>query len=808
MWYLLWLFIACSVIKLEATSTLHWEGSQTPEKYTFQFSKSDQKVSLLLSDAPIFSLHSSVNKYQLYRIDRLLDFSSFSQMGLNLKLQLSRFSRAHLNHHDGFLSAPSFRNEIFVTSNLTRSECNALCISMNAHIIQNKTELKEVLLLKPNLKGYFWISHSQNVSGTLSHPKYRLEFSSSQIFPSNDFSDGKVELFHFTKGNFERLPSRNIKARTFYWSGERNEYYTTEPYQLISRISGNGKDFQVLIPLLHSSYQPNFLLSNCACARPLTLNLRHAYLAKSIAARTWHQMKGKPQNIEVQRVKSVSPSPSLSSVPAILRDLDRPYRPNFRNYLLDDDIYPLGLHDSLASSVNSSFPLSSNHSVQKRALSVASLGFSVLTKAIQYSTPYILDHGRNALSKLADKIGGKLFQPRTPVMGSNASLQDQLQHNFPSESSPTTITMTDDRLLIQVHDFHPALTSSSAPDVQHARRLQAAALQMDFFWTHILPLLPNILAENIIPTLPYPIRNNSKILVHIQRSYSFFLIRFFFELKRTDLSFTNIQTFSCPYKEINKNLYAAHLSSEMIRFDFQDQDDKGTLEEQMCIKSILSKKASNVFPHCAVSNFVPKIIVPIFNLDSGALYLFPGSSTLKIDCFQNQANMLTFSKDFHILYISNTCSWSIQYESMNADVEATESYFDALPYQELLSITVPVFTSSESKVQVWLYVLSVVLTIIFLIILTTYLLISYYKYRYQPRLTTTSDGSVELSMRQLDLPNIQSVPHPFSEDPCLDCPISSPPNKQSSESSEPVSSKTAFHSTRLSAKPASRSIPV
>ena len=131
----LWFFLACSVLKLESLSHLHWEGSQVPEKHTFQLSDSGQKVSLLLADAPIFSLHTSVNKYQLYRIDRLLDFSTFSQMGLNLKLQLSRFSRAHLNHHDGFSSAPSFQNEIFVASNLTMPECNALCISMNAHII-------------------------------------------------------------------------------------------------------------------------------------------------------------------------------------------------------------------------------------------------------------------------------------------------------------------------------------------------------------------------------------------------------------------------------------------------------------------------------------------------------------------------------------------------------------------------------------------------------------------------------------------------------------------------------------------------
>ena len=801
-----WLFLACSILKLEASLKLHWEGHQVPEKHTFQFSNSGQKISLLLADAPVFSLHTSVNKYQLYRIDRLLDFSTFSQMGLNLKLQLSRFSKAHLNHHDGFSSAPSFQNEIFTASNLTRSECNALCISMNAHIIRQKSELRELLLLKPDFPGHYWISHSQKVLGTVSNPEYHLNFSSHQFYPSNDFSNGQVDLFHFTQGNFEKLPLQSIKARTFYWSGERDEYYTSEPYQLLSRISGNGVDFQVIIPLLHSSHHPTFLLSECACARPLTLNLRHAYLAKSIAAKTWHQMKGKPQNIEIQRVRSVSPSASLSTVPAILRDLHRPYKPTFRDYLMDDDIYPLGLHDSLSPDVNLSLSFPSNHSISKRAISMASLGFSVLTKAIQYSTPYIVEKGKTALSKLAETIGGKLFRPSRSSGRSNASLQDQLLHNFPPAATPANITMTDDRLLIQVQDFHPALTSKASPNVRHARRLQDAALQIDFFWTHILPLLPNILAENLIPSLPYPLREDSKVLVHIQQSYSFFLVRFFFEVQRTDLSFTNIQTFSCPFKEVNKNLYAAKLSSDMIKFDFLHQDDKGTLKEKECIKSILSKQASNVFPHCTETTFVPKIVVPIFALHGGSMFLFPGPSTLKIDCFQNQANLLTLSANFHVLYISNSCSWSIQHQSMKAEVEASRSSFDSTPYLEILSINIPVFSSSESKVQIWLYVLSVVLGIVSLIIVTTYLLVSYYKHRYQPRITATDNGSVEISLKQLDFPSTDSV---ILEEPCLPSSVGQQQQGQTSESEHipfPV-----LQPPKLSAKPAkpaSRSIPV
>ena len=437
---------------------------------------------------------------------------------------------------------------------------------------------------------------------------------------------------------------------------------------------------------------------------------------------------------------------------------------------------------------------------------MASLGFTVLTRAIQYSTPYILDHGKTALSTLADKIGGQLFKPKSTRDFGNSSLEQTLQQTFPPSSSPTTITMTDDRLLIRVQESHPALISKASPDVRHARRLQDAALQMDFFWTHILPLLPNILAENLIPSLPYPLREDSKILVHIQRSYSFFLVRFFFEVQRTDLSYTNIQTFSCPFKQVDTVLYAAQLTSDMIKFDFQDQDDKGTLEEKECFKTVLSTQASNVFPQCAVTTFVPKIVVHIFSLRSGSLFLFPGQSTLKIDCFQNQANMLSFSKDFHILYISDTCSWSIQYENMKADIEASRSFFEQVPYKELLSIDVPIFSSSESKVQIWLYVLSAVLGFTFLIIVVTYVLVTYYKHKYQPRLTTTSNGSVEISLKQLDFPSAHSVTNGFLDDPCFTCTgtqtqqgsISEMENQSQPQLSQPI---------KLS-KPASRSIPV
>ena len=802
----MWCFLACSIVKLFATE-FRWNGAQQPEQHTFQFSDTGQSVKMLLSDAPVFSLHSSVSKFQVYRIDRILDFSSFARLGLNLKSQLSRFDKEHLHQHDGFISDLNFHFEFFLQSGLSMAECTNLCVSLGANVLQKKSELKELLQLKPIFRGFYWTKHFQTVSGSASHPKYRLDFNSHQIFPSNNFSSlGHVKLFHYNKGAFEELPFQKIRARTFYWSGERRQYYTAEPYQLLSRISGNGQNFQIIIPLLHSSHRPPFLLATCACVRTLTLNLRNTYLAHSIAERARLQIKGKPQNMEMQRVKAVSPSSSLSTVPAILRDFHRPYQMNFRDYLMEQDVYPLQIHDSISLPTREVPNQSGNHSLTKRALSMASLGFTVLTKAIQYSTPYILDQGKNVMSKLADRIGGRLFSPTARFSNtSNATFQQTMQQQFPPITSSTNITLSADRILLQLHEIQPAVTSTAVPDVRHARRLQMAAVHLDLFWTHVIPLLPDLVAESLIPTLPFPLKQGSKILVHIRRSYSFFLIRFFFEVQRTDLSFTSIQTFSCPFKKVDGHLFSAQMTNDLIKLDFNHKNEDQTLLQRQCADAILAKTPSNVLPYCPISTFLPKVAIPIFSMQQGSLYLFPGPSKIKVDCFRTKTDIILLSEDFHVFFISHSCSWSVSFGDLHGDFAATTSLVARVPYREILSIQVPVLNSHHKNVQVWLYVLSAVIAVILGIILTTYILISYYKYKYSPRLTLTESGSVEISMKHLDVGAIQTEENPFLQDQGSLQNVYSPPTHSSKNDNDTAD---ILLKPKLSAKPASRSIPV
>ena len=95
-----------------------------------------------------------------------------------------------------------------------------------------------------------------------------------------------------------------------------------------------------------------------------------------------------------------------------------------------------------------------------------------------------------------------------------------------------------------------------------------------------------------------------------------------------------------------------------------------------------------------------------------------------------------------------------------------------------------------------------------LIILTTYILISYYKHRYQPRLTTTSDGSVEISLRQMNFPSTNSVTNAHClEDPCIPCSVVHQNRENTPEIDNTLLPQT-LPPTKLSAKPASRSIPV
>ena len=130
-----------------------------------------------------------------------------------------------------------------------------------------------------------------------------------------------------------------------------------------------------------------------------------------------------------------------------------------------------------------------------------------------------------------------------------------------------------------------------------------------------------MLANEVIPTLKYPPRKDSDILIKIEKSQSFFLLRFFIECSRTDLSYTEVNHYSLPHKKINKVLYKTLINNKLSLDSQSKSEDKGNLADKACADLILNHTPADILNTCPEQVFNSEIILKFFDFEKGTLFL-------------------------------------------------------------------------------------------------------------------------------------------------------------------------------------------
>ena len=743
-------FIDCSVPDFTPEKAFQWNYPVTPEKHKFHPSAAsqDESVTVLLSDSAVLLKSRLYHRYQIFVVDKLVDHSDPSINGFNLQQQLARFSRDKLNNHEGFISLPSFLYEYRFQHQLTYDQCHTLCLFHKSALPTSINHLSELQTLIPRSHEYIWTQVNQSFSND---QDYRVDFDLTEILPTNRFNgNSTTQLFHYHQGEYRPLPISGLHGRVKYYTYERDSYYSRQPHQLLARVDVHNH-WQVLVPQWSGTQPSMFGKALCTCVRDLTRNLKNAHRAASLAEEARLRTIRSPQELEIQRVKKVSPSEEFSNVENILRD-QQFYIPNQRSYVGNHDLYDLRLDTGSDINVINNDP-PTNASRQRRALPLAaSLGLGVISKIVQFSVPYMLSDGRNFIQQLKRETGGLLM--RAPKQKKNKiSFQEYISSRF--ASSPANFTVESDRLRIDMKYNNPALRSLAEPSLPQAIELESTSRQLQYIEQHVLPFLPMALVQQIIGNLPFPLRPASDILIRVQSSGTFSVIRYFFELHRHDLSYTQIQTFALPFKQTDNKFYAFDIQNTTT-MDITKYSN-GRLKDKRCLNSVLTNQPTDLGPVCPVTEYRPQIYRQIFSLTTGSILLFPGPSSISLICFQHPALQLSLQQQFNVLYISSSCSVSLVYHQVSTVIPATDTSSNPSHYQILLSIDVPIIASTTEKLFYWMVGLSTSIAIVFIIVVFIYLSMSFVKLRYKPKISINDDGLIDVSVQNVH-PNLSKRP--------------------------------------------------
>ena len=356
---------------------------------------------------------------------------------------------------------------------------------------------------------------------------------------------------------------------------------------------------------------------------------------------------------------------------------------------------------------------------------------------------------------LKEELKGKFLKLKSQMHNPqvNGSFQNYITNFF--ENSPAHIYFDPDRIRLEIKD--PPLPDQDFTNRSpyYASQLQAASQQMAFFTEHVLEKLPFMLANEVIPTLKYPPRRNSDIIIKIEKSQTFFLLRFFIECSRTDLSYTEVNHYSLPHKKINKVLYKTLINNALSLDSHSKSEDKGNLDDKACADLILNHTPANILNTCPEQIFNSKIIIKVFDFEKGALFLLLGPSILNINCYQTSGTKLSLTEEFNLYFISDSCSWSLEYSSLDSARPATKQFKADLPHVLILQYSLINLSSWKDKLFALVIGLSVTcgFFIVLLIVIST--LIMYYKYKYKPRVVKSNQGIIEMTIStpQNDLKN-------------------------------------------------------
>ena len=778
-------------------TTFTWDDRKSPTKQEiFLEPEKRQTLQLLLSDAPLATLHQRVPKYQVFRYDQICDFSSFARLGYNVQAQLGRFAKDTLTYHKNFISDVTFQYEYRFLNNLTHTQCLSTCRNLGSDLPSLNVHLTEIKEFRPPLQDFFWVETNQNVTfdGKLNKYNYQLYFDNVQVFPSNHMRGGATMLYHFMRGEYVLMSSQQLRSRASYYDFTADQYYRKEPYTLKSRFQVDN-NFQIFIPMDSTSFEPNFGKSACVCQRKLEENTKNAALAKEISVLVRSSLYNAPTSIESVRVKRDESTSSESNVVSILNKQQKPFLSTPDKWLLKrDDLFPLMVTAPILP-VNESVFLPVSRKTRAASIFLSALAKTLISQTAAITSPYILQESANIFKKLITKASMQFPANKYHSQNAtNATFQDKLDKHF--SSSPADATLLHDRLTLSVKDVPETVYSMYSPDVRHAKAIRRAARKLEIFRDQILTSLPEILLEKVLLSIPYPVRKNSQIIVHVRKSLSFYVISYYVECTVDSYSFTNITAFSMPYIQEGKDFYAAFIQNDILSIDFQASHSLSTLQSEKCAQQALSNVPAHLFPSCKRHLYIPNILDTAFELTYGKVVLILGTGVLQISCFQKASQIVTLAHQFNLFYINHACGFNIKHENLNKYVRESKTELIGSDFIYLLKYDVPTVYSTVTKYYHWLITISVGVTIIVAVLCIIIVILTYCKRKYQPKLSLSQDGAIECTLVNCDTSIMESqmLPNgnPFTESGNLDS-LVTPQPEMATKPTKPKLTKPAAH---------------
>ena len=743
----IWAFLATSLIVLlllqplrsetfSPEKALSWISPQEPSRTTFNLSNNHSQLTILLGDSVILTKASLHQKNQLFFQDFIVDISSPARAGHNLFQQASKYEGMRLTNVNNFISHQSFSNEYKLHGTLEYTRCETLCILEKASLPSSLQHITELESLYGSLQDSYWIHVDQQITKN----EYFLSFANSPLFPQNHFSNGSLHLFHFSEDRYRRIDKAMLHGITTYYSYESDSYYNRQYHQLVARMD-MLRNVEILIPLSSTAHSTSFSKAACMCVRDLSENLKNSYEAKTLSRRAKFRTLRSPRRIEVQRVKSMSADPKYSNVLSILEH-PQFYSPSTFSYLSPSDLHPLRIEDHRRGVARS-----------KRGLPIAAkLSLVLAAKLAQFSLPYALSGQENLLQKLQTEIKGKLLSiPASRLNGS--SFKEYLENTF--NSGPLSVQLLDDRLSVLYEEKSSALSSLEPPSLTHAKKLYSVSYDLQFVEKELLPNLSSALLHQLIDSLPYPLNPGSPILLKTTTAGTFERHRFWLELYRNDLSYTHFQAKSLPFHNIN-GAYTSYVVPNSTILDISKQQG-GPLQSQACLKHLLADRSTLTSGICPAQVYKAKELDVLFKMEQGLVYNFHGPATLHLECFQHVSSALTLDFEFNVIYLSNSCSASLDKKHQTSAVMASVAIYHEYPYQVIVQVNVPKIASTFEKIYFWLIVLTVSSLFLMCGFLLFYGIFYFVKLRYKPQLSVNSEGIIDISVKHvaksgLDIP--------------------------------------------------------
>ena len=696
---------------------LEWHPSLPNSVHDLSLPVPGQTTWLTLTDAPVIRYSKLEQKYQVFQLSQLVDFTDLSLAGQNLKTQLSRFSGKTTEVFQEFFSRSTFMHEFYIKDDLSFLQCQTVCIAKSSTLVQQSNQLLELNVLTSRYDGYTWVDSMQNHTGQ----DYNIFWNTlrpSMIFPQNNLHNGTVEVFQIN--NQVPVPVEDIGHRQFYFDPTSGEYYRSEMYRLHVRFN-NKRDVQILIPNLATSQTSEFELSRCVCVRDISENLKHTLVANNIAAFTRSTLSPEISNIEAQRLVD-SGSQTMDSVENLLKS--HTLYTNSENRLIHpSQLYPLHsdqpVHDqgqvNLERDWHEQDTRSTSSNRQTRLAGLASLGSTVLWKAVAFTAPYVLDKQKDILHNFGKEIQGSFLLDSNVNQNWSSPASWQRQVDFSLKDSPISMEFQNDGVNLQLRDEQPQLQKYDTPNIQLAQVLEKTGGDLAFVKDQIFPEIPKMLLSHVLPRLSFPIRENSQVLVEIEKAATFWRVKFFFECKRTDLDFTKVEVQTLPHVLRENTLYKAEVPVDQLSVTQNPSLHHDiTLRQSKCADLLLSHTPEDILSSCGELPYQSKVVTEIFSLDEGSLWLISGPAKLTYQCSLKTAVTELLSKQFNVLFIHTSCDFSISNKGITFQQARSSQLQSIVPVLHILSYDAPVQVSSAEWRLLWLSLITTIAVSTFL----------------------------------------------------------------------------------------------